>query len=227
MTITLIYVIIKWIMESLPFWGAAHYVGYRTEIERYSMKKRSGTNIKRLTYLAVMTAMVIILQLLGSALLRLGIFSVSLVLIPIVLGAAICGPLSGMWLGVVFGLTVLISGDAAFFMGFDVFGTIVTVLVKGALCGLCAGLAFRLLDKVNRYLAVVVSALVCPLVNTGVFVLGVFTFFMDDIAALAADSGMNAVAYIFLVLIGGNFIFELVVNILLCPAVMRLLKIKK
>lgn len=190
------------------------------------MKTRSSTNIKKLTYLAVMTAMVIILQLLGSALIRLGLFSVSLVLIPIVMGAVVGGPLAGMWLGLVFGFTVLISGDAAFFMGFDVFGTIVTVLVKGALCGLCAGLVFNLLDKVNRYLAVVVSAVVCPVVNTGVFVLGVFTFFMDDIGALAANSGMNTFAYIFLVLIGGNFIFELIVNIVLCPVVTRLLSIR-
>lgn len=190
------------------------------------MKTGSNTNIKKLTYLAVMTAMVIILQLLGSALLRLGLFSISLVLIPIVMGALAGGPMAGMWLGLVFGFTVLISGDAAFFMGFDVFGTIVTVLVKGALCGLCAGLVFKLLEKVNRYLAVVVSAIVCPVVNTGVFVLGVFTFFMDDITKLATDSGMNAVAYIFLVLIGGNFIFELIVNIVLCPVVTRLLSLR-
>lgn len=190
------------------------------------MKTRSSTNIKKLTYLAVMTAMVIILQLLGSALIRLGLFSVSLVLIPIVMGAVVGGPLAGMWLGLVFGFTVLISGDAAFFMGFDVFGTIVTVLLKGALCGLCAGLVFNLLDKVNRYLAVVVSAVVCPVVNTGVFVLGVFTFFMDDITKLATDSGINTFAYIFLVLIGGNFIFELIVNIVLCPVVTRLLSIR-
>ncbi len=188
------------------------------------MKTRSSTNIKKLTYLAVMTAMVMILQLLGSALIRLGLFSVSLVLIPIVMGAVVGGPLAGMWLGLVFGFTVLISGDAAFFMGFDVFGTIVTVLLKGALCGLCAGLVFNLLDKVNRYLAVVVSAVVCPVVNTGVFVLGVFTFFMDDITKLATDSGINTFAYIFLVLIGGNFIFELIVNIVLCPVVTRLIK---
>lgn len=190
------------------------------------MKTGSGTNIKKLTYLAVMTAMVIILQLLGSALLRLGLFSISLVLIPIVMGALVGGPMAGMWLGLVFGFTVLVSGDAAFFMGFDVLGTIVTVLVKGALCGLCAGIVFKLLDKVNRYLAVVASAIVCPVVNTGMFVLGVFTFFMDDITKLAADSGMNVFAYIFLVLIGGNFIFELIVNIVLCPVVTRLLSIR-
>lgn len=190
------------------------------------MKTNSHTNIKKLTYLAVMTAMVIILQLAGSALLRLGLFSVSLVLIPIVLGAAVCGPLAGAWLGLVFGFTVLISGDAAFFMGFSVVGTIVTVLVKGALCGLCAGAVFKLLRRVNKYLAVVASAVVCPVVNTGVFVLGVFTFFMDNIRALAAENDMNAVAYIFLVLIGGNFFFELIVNIVLCPAVMRLLSIR-
>ena len=69
---------------------------------------------------------------------------ISLVLIPIVIGAATCGPKIGAWLGFVFGIFVLISGDAAAFLSVDIFGTIVTVLLKGTLCGLAAGYVYKL-----------------------------------------------------------------------------------
>ena len=106
---------------------------------------------------ALFTALVIILQLIGSAI-RFGPFSISLVLVPIVLGSAVCGYKIGGFLGLVFGAAVLISGDAAAFLAFDVFGTILTVLVKGILCGLIAGITYKLLSKFNTYFAVIAAA---------------------------------------------------------------------
>ena len=81
---------------------------------------KKGISTQTLTLGAILTALVIVLQLMGSFI-RFGMFSVSLVLIPIVIGAALCGKYIGAWLGFVFGLTVLMSGDAASFMGIDVF----------------------------------------------------------------------------------------------------------
>ena len=56
---------------------------------------------------AVFTALVVVLQLLGSFI-HLGPFSISLVLFPIVIGAATCGWKMGGWLGFVFGVAVLL-----------------------------------------------------------------------------------------------------------------------
>ena len=106
---------------------------------------------------AIMTALVIVLQLLGQFI-KLGPFSVSLVLVPIVVGAAVCDFKIGAWLGFVFGAVVLISGDAAAFYTINVPGTIITVLLKGAMCGLCAGLVYKALANKNKYLAVMASA---------------------------------------------------------------------
>ena len=64
------------------------------------------------------------------------------------------------------------------------------------LSGLCAGFAYKLLEKVNRYLAVLVSAVVCPVVNTGIFILGSFIFFMDTVNGGAATKGMSIGGYI-------------------------------
>ena len=86
---------------------------------------------------AILTALVVVLQLLGSFV-KLGMFSISLVLIPIVIGASVGGAKLGAWLGGVFGIVVLISGDAAPFMAISIPGTIITVMVKGIACGLVA-----------------------------------------------------------------------------------------
>jgi uncharacterized membrane protein len=172
---------------------------------------------------AILTALVIVLQLMG-AFIRFGMFSISLVLIPIVIGAATCGPKVSAWLGGVFGVVVLLSGDAAAFLAIDVFGTIVTVLVKGIACGLAAGLVYKLLEKYNRYVAVVVAAITCPVVNTGVFLLGCLVFFMETVTEWAG--GSNVGAYMITGLVGFNFLFELGTNMVLSPVVVRLLNIR-
>lgn len=176
---------------------------------------------------AVLTALVVVLQYLG-AFIRFGPFSISLVLVPIVIGAAMCGTKIGAWLGLVFGAVVLLSGDAAPFFAVDIAGTIITVLAKGTLCGLFAGLVYKILSKYNQYLAVIISAVVCPVVNTGVFLLGCKLFFMSAITQWGAAEGFNsAVQYMFLGLAGGNFLFELLVNIILAPVVLRIIKFNK
>lgn len=182
---------------------------------------------KRLVLGAILTALVIILQFMGSFI-RFGMFSISLVLIPIVIGAATCGVKIGTWLGFVFGFTVLISGDAAAFLAIDVPGTIITVLLKGIACGLCAGLVYKALEKVNRYVAVIAAAIVCPLVNTGIFLLGCLVFFFEAIKEWgAANNFSSVVSYMFLGLVGGNFFFELGSNIILSPVIVRILNIEK
>ena len=105
--------------------------------------KQNSTQLMVLT--AALTAMVVVLQLLGSFI-HLGVFSISLVLVPIVIGAATCGIASGVWLGFAFGLTVLISGDAAAFLVVDPFGTVLTVLLKGTLAGLASGFVYSVLE---------------------------------------------------------------------------------
>lgn len=185
-------------------------------------------NIRIITVGAVLTALVIILQFMG-AFIRFGIFSVSLVLVPIVIGAATCSVGVSAWLGFVFGVVVLLSGDAAPFMSINLVGTIITVLVKGTACGLVAGIVYKLLSKWNSFAGVLGASLICPIVNTGIFLLGCQLFFLDGITAWGTEAGFtNVVAYMFLGLAGGNFIFELITNLILGPAAATLIKtIKK
>ncbi len=194
-----------------------------TVSEVFKMTKTES--IKKLTLGAIFTALVVILQLLGSFI-RFGPFSISLVLVPIVLGAALCNSAIGAWLGLVFGTAVLLSGDAAAFLVVNPLGTIITVLAKGILCGLVSGLVYSAFKGKNKYLAVFFSAIVCPLVNTGVFLIGCKLFFMETITEWGLALGFSNVGkYMIFGLAGGNFLFELGANMLLSPAILRILKI--
>lgn len=189
-----------------------------------SNQNAMSTTHKMVMY-AILTAVVIVLQLLGSFI-RFGPFSITLVLVPIVIGAAICGPKAGAWLGFVFGVAVLLSGDAALFLAVSIPGTIITVLLKGTLAGFFTGLVYDALKRGNSLVAIIVSAAVCPIVNTGIFLIGCFLFFMETITTWAG--GSDAVAsYIIFVLVGGNFLFEIAANVLLSPAIVRILKIRR
>ena len=68
-----------------------------------------------------------------------------------------------------------------------------------------------------------IAAVVCPAVNTGVFLIGCLVFFMDTITMWAG--GTNVGHYMIFVLVGGNFIFELLFNIVFAPAVVQIIKV--
>ncbi len=191
------------------------------------MKNKQITT-QQLVLGAILTAIVVLLQFMGSFI-KFGPFSISLVLIPIVIGAATCGAGIGAWLGLIFGIVVLISGDAAAFLPINTAGTVVTVLLKGTLCGYFSGLTYRAFANKNSLVAVLLAAIVCAVANTGIFLLGCLLFFMDTIEtwAVAANFGGGVAHYMIFGLVGANFLFELLVNIVLSPVIVRLLKIKR
>ncbi len=180
---------------------------------------------RTLTGLALFTAIVAVLQLLGS-IVRFGPFSISLVLIPIVVGAALYGPWAGAWLGFVFGLVVLLSGDAAAFMVVSPLGTVLTVLLKGSCAGCAAGALYALAARKNEWLAALLAALAAPMVNTGLFLLGCLVFFLPTVTEWGTAMGFpNVGSYMIFGLVGGNFLFELLVNLILSPVIVRLVKL--
>ena len=175
----------------------------------------------------ILTAVVIVLQLFASAV-KFGPFQVSLVLMPIVIGAAMCGKGVSAWLGFVFGMVVLLNGDAAAFLAINAPGTVVTVLVKGTLCAFAAGLVYELVCRKNKTVAVMLSAVAAPVVNTGTFLIGCRLFFFETIKQWASGAGFeNPVMYMFVGLVGLNFVFETALNIVLCPVIVRIINASK
>ena len=191
---------------------------------------------KTLVGMAIFTAIVVVLQLIASFV-KFGFFTPSLVLIPIVIGTAIYGIKAGAWLGFVFGVVVLIAcitgadGGGYLMWGVNPAVTALICVGKGVACGALAGLTYQLLHHKNQILATVAAAVVCPVVNTSLFCLGAVAVFkpllLEWAAGWAAQNGMEAVSlvtYVFLGLIGINFLVELLINVVLSPVVVRILK---
>ncbi len=183
---------------------------------------------QKLALLALLTAIVAVLQMMGIAI-RFGVFAVSLVGVPVIIGGALMGPLAGAWLGLVFGVTVLLSGDAALFFAWNPVATVFIVLLKGTLAGLAAAALYRLLEKKNGFLAALAAAVAYPVVNTGVFFLGCMLFFLDDCIQFAANLGItgSGPVVVMSVFIGFNFFFELALDLVLCPIIVRIINARR
>ena len=182
--------------------------------------------IKRLVGIALLMAMVVVMQFLSGIIPPVGGFSISLVLIPIVLGAAVFGPGAGALLGATFGAIVYINcltgadpGGAMVFQANPVLCFLV-VMGKGVLAGLATGGVYKLLHKVNPYLAMLCAAIVCPIVNTGTFVICMLLFFIEILSQWAG--GADVLGYILTGLILANFVPELIINVIFSPAGQRI-----
>lgn len=171
---------------------------------------------------ALLMAMVIVLQFVSAALPTIGGFSISLVLLPIVVGSAIYGPGTGALLGGTFGAIVAINcmtgfdkGGAMVFQANPLLCVIV-VMLKGILAGSASGLVYKLVCKWNELIGMLLSAIVCPVVNTGVF-LGCMALFFKDVLSAWAGGG-DILAYMLSGIVLINFVPELIINVVFSPA---------
>lgn len=181
-----------------------------------------NNNLKRMATIALLMALVVVMQFISGLIPPVSGFSISLVLIPIVLGAALCGPSAGAILGGTFGAIVYINCVT----GTDLGGAMVlqanpilcflVVMGKGILAGLASGLVYKWLAGKNNYIAMLCAAIVCPVVNTGVFIICMLSFFKDVLAAWA--DGGEIISYVLSVLVLCNFVPELIINVVFCPA---------
>jgi len=189
------------------------------------MHKRGSLEVKKLVYLAILTALVCVLQVVSNVTAGILPVPITLTLVPIVMGAAICDKWSGAWLGAAFAAVTIFSGAAEPFLTLAPFGTVVTVFAKSILAGIASGLAYSLIEKKNRYIAIIAAGAVAPIVNTGIFVAGCYLFFYDYVASLAGGEAMFP--FIITVFVGVNFLIELALNMLLAPTILRLVNIRK
>jgi len=190
---------------------------------------RASEKTRRLTGLALLTAIVAVLQVVATFI-KFGPFPITLALAPIIIGAALYGPKAGAYLGGVFGFVVLL----ACIMGWDVGGSVlwnanpfltaVICLGKGALAGLCAGAVYRALSQ-KPLLGSIAAGIVSPVVNTGLFCLCLILLFHDILVAWAA--GTELFYYIIFGLTGVNFLVELVVNLVLSTVIVRVVSARK
>lgn len=191
-----------------------------------------GRNVKilRMVELALLAAIVAILTLTQASikLTALGT-SITLVLIPVVLGALVLGPGAGAFLGFEFGMITYLMGV----FGVDLFTfvlfqdhpiiTALICIVKGTMAGLSAGLIYKALQNKKPYLGTVIAAASAPIANTGLFVLGTF-FVKDTLQSNFVAEGQTVLYFVIIVCAGLNFILEFLLNMLAVPVLTRVVQ---
>lgn len=192
----------------------------------------SRTDTRKLVTLAIFTALIIALQLVANVA-KIGPVSITLSLVPIVVGAALYGTGAGAYLGGVFGVIVLIccvtgmDAGGSILWNVNPFLTAVVCLLKGVVAGAAAALAYRALARKNQTVAAVVAGIVCPVVNTGLFILCLALFFHETLVAWATAAGADVLYYAIIGLTGFNFLLELVINLVLAPVIVRIINARQ
>lgn len=186
--------------------------------------------IEALVGTAVLTALVVVLQTVASGV-KIGPVTFTFSLVPIVLGAVLYGPVSGAFLGGVFGLVVTIAtvtgADVGAYMMFEKlpFLTVLLCMVKGIAAGLVSALVCRAFEKRGHRMAgIFVAAVSCPIVNTGIFCVALLSFYRDVAAVwMGGTTYSNLFVYVLLGIVGINFLVELAVNVILAPGIERVI----
>lgn len=177
---------------------------------------------KNVVYLAILTTLLVVLNLLSTVFKV--ITNVNLTLIPIVLGALLLGMRGGLMLGLISGVMTFLFGVT----GVDPFTnflfnshpvlTFLTCVVKITVAGVLGGVVYNVIKNKNKYLATFVASAVVPVVNTGLFILGALAM-QDSISILAMGEGVGVMYFLIIICAGINFLIEFGINLVVAPAI--------
>ncbi len=182
-------------------------------------KTQKNSNIYKMVLIAMFIAIMLVMNFTPIGYITVtGAFSITLMTIPVALGAACTGISGGTILGFVFGLTSFLQ---AFGIGFMIdpsatplfnespFGYTITCFVPRILTGLVAGLVFSLFERKGKtgFYAFAVSSALVPILNTAMFMSSYVLFYSNT-------SFGGAVMTVLLTILTLNFLVELLVTTL-------------
>ena len=163
--------------------------------------------IRKITGIAIFICLVVVLQLFSNYV-TFGPVSITLALIPIVVGSIIYGPLAGFILGAACGVVIFFGpATISLFWPYGIIKTFILCILKTGLAGLCSGYIYKLFYKKNNKLSVVLSSISVPIINTSIFALGALFLYKDLLLSLA-PTGQNILVFLLVGFIGFNFIIK-------------------
>ena len=192
------------------------------------MKQTSGT--RRLTQLALLAALLLVMNFTPLGYLQVGPLSMSLMSIPVAIGAMLMGPVDGAILGGVFGATSFLqavqgtSAMGAALFAYSPVGSFVVCFVARVLVGLCCGLVYQGMRKIlpgKEKVCAAVGGFSAAFLNT-VFFMGflVLLFYGSPyVQGLVEALGVsNPLAFV-VIMVGGQAIVEWVICCVVAAAV--------
>ncbi len=189
---------------------------------------RTNTRTIRLVQLALFTAIIIIMAFTPLGYIRVGALSITLIVIPVTVGAIIMEPLDGAILGGIFGLTSLAQCFGIDPFGTTLFGinpvaTIILCMVPRILMGWLTSLIYKAVKKGSKRksLAHMAANLAGPILNTVLFISALVIFFYQTefIQGIATDLASNNFITFVIAFVGINAIVEVLVSLLVGSAI--------
>ncbi|KAF5031260.1 ECF transporter, substrate-specific component [anaerobic digester metagenome] len=192
-------------------------------------KKRSAGKMVRT---ALLTAIIFVMAFTPLGYFKTGGLSITLLPVPVIIGAIVMGPVTGAVLGLAFGMTSLIQcfglepfGTAL--MGINPVGTILTCLLPRAAMGFLTGVVFAVLSRMDKkkLLSFAATSLLGALFNTAFFMTFLVLFFYrtDFIQKIVAGMGTGSAFAFVLAFVGINGLIEAVACCVLAGTISKAL----
>ncbi len=195
-------------------------------------EKSNFFTARNVALLGILIALVIVLQLFASAIPMFGV-TLNFSLIPIAFAGILLGWLGGAIVGFSCGLVVFITmavlgqePSTAYLFQTNPFILTLMCIGKTTLAGVVSGLLYKVFSKKNLFLAICISAIVIPIVNSGVYMLGIVL--MKESVAQFMGLNSSSAGLVFSVVFGLiwlNFVLELAINAIFIPAFYRVIKV--
>lgn len=171
----------------------------------------------KMVELALLVAIILLMAFTPIGFIKTLGVEITLIVIPVTVGAIVLGPVSGAILGGVFGITSFVqcfglSAFGAALLAINPVTTFIICLIPRILMGWLTGLLFALLRKFNktRSISYLVASLAGPLFNTILFIILLVLFFYntDYIQGIAGALGTNNVFSFVVAFVGVNGLAE-------------------
>ncbi len=196
------------------------------------MNTTTNFRTMRMVQLALFIAIIILMAFTPIGYIKTPALEITLIVIPVTVGAIILGPTSGAILGGVFGITSFIqcfgmSPFGAVLLGINPLATFILCMVPRILMGWLSGILFAALKKIDKskVFSYAAASLAGPLLNTTLFmtVLVLFFYNTDYIQGFVSAMGTSNVFAFVIAFVGVNGLIEAGVNFVAGGAISKAL----
>ena len=136
----------------------------------------SRQKLVRLVLTALLTALIIVMAFTPLGYLKAGAIEITFITIPVIIGAVLLGPVGGLFLGAVFGITSFIQCFGMSTFGVALFSvsplrTAIVCIVPRVLMGWLTAVIFKAISSKDKtsFVQYLVASIVGPLLNTILF----------------------------------------------------------
>ncbi len=197
------------------------------------MEKKQKIDTAYMVEMALLIAVIFIMAFTPIGYIRTLGLEITLIVVPVAVGAITLGPTAGIVLGVVFGITSFIqcfgmSPFGAALLGINPIYTFIVCVIPRAIVGWLTGVLYQGVVKCNpiKKIAAALANLCCPLMNT-IFFMGTLVLFFyqtEYIQGIASQLGAGNFLIFILLFVGVNGLVEAAACFVIGTAISQTLK---